>query len=199
MKPPAISPAFHDVSRQSQAVFRAIMQAMAQPGRTGLLDTGFETPAPLAPGAAAILLTLADFETPLWLDATLSASPATTDYLRFHTGASLVSDPQSAAFALIADAERAPPLTAFSQGTPDYPDRSTTLVFQVGSLDGQDWRLAGPGIKGETVFGVSPLPAGFMQQLQENNACAPLGVDVLFASQTRIAAIPRSTRIMEAR
>ena len=194
-----ISAAFHDASQESQTIFRAVMQAMAQPGRAGSLDVGFRTPAPLGPTAGAILLCLADFETPIWLDEALSTQERVIDFLRFHTGARLTNDPQMATLAVIADAERAPQLSAFAQGTPDYPDRSTTVIFQVETLDGQDFRLAGPGIDGETSFGASPLPEDFAQQLASNNARFPLGVDVILAGQNQIAALPRSTRIVEVR
>jgi len=74
LNPSAIQPAFRDPARQSQAVFRTVMEAMARPGRILPLAGGFSPPAPLSATAAAILLTLADFETAVWLDRILSAS-----------------------------------------------------------------------------------------------------------------------------
>jgi alpha-D-ribose 1-methylphosphonate 5-triphosphate synthase subunit PhnH len=194
----AIRPAFHDAPRESQAIFRAVMTAMARPGWIGAISVGFDAPAPLDPLSAAILIALADFETPVWLGAALAEVPAVAEFLRFHTGARLVTDPRTAAFALIADSESAPPLAAFAQGTPDYPDRSTTLILQVASLKSSGWRLAGPGIEGEARFSAAPLPADFPQQLSANRARFPLGVDVIFASRAEMAALPRSTRLLEA-
>lgn len=192
-----MQPAFSDAARETQAVFRIVMNALARPGRIQNFDPPFAAPAPLFPAAAAIMLTLADYETPIWLDAMLAGRPAVIDFLRFHTGAKITDDPKSANFAFIADIADAPPLGAFAQGLPAYPDRSTTLILQVEALTSRGWVLTGPGIDGEQGFGVSPLPAGFAQQLQDNRARFPLGVDLIFIAPDAIAALPRSTRLAE--
>lgn len=194
----AIQPAFREPAREAQTVFRAVMTAMARPGSIRSLNTGFTPPAPLSSSAAAILLALADFETSIWLDAVLGGNAAVRDFLRFHTGAKLTDAPAAADFALIADSADPPPLTAFAQGLPDYPDRSTTIIFQVTTLSQEGWRLAGPGIHGQTGFGASPLPRDFAIQLKDNQARFPLGVDLIFARPGEIAAMPRSTRLVEA-
>ena len=54
-------------------------------------------PAPLDLATAAVLLTLVDNETPLWLDA--AATPA-RDWLAFHCGAAIIAAPEKAAFAV---------------------------------------------------------------------------------------------------
>ena len=59
-------------------------------------------PAPLAPAAAATLLTLVDFETPLWLDPA-AATPAVLAWTRFHCGAPVVDAPEPARFAVVTD------------------------------------------------------------------------------------------------
>ncbi len=189
-----IHAAFADASRESQQVFRAVMNAMARPGSIIDVDAGFAPPAPLNATAAAVLLTLADFETPLWLDTT---DDAARQFLRFHTGARLIDDPTAAAFALLTDPAGAPALNTFALGTPDYPDRSATLIIQVEAF-GRDWRLTGPGIDGETRFSAAPLPADFVAQWRDNNARFPQGVDIILAGRGQIAALPRSTEITEA-
>lgn len=195
----AIRPAFRDSAREQQAVFRKIMDAMAHPGRIVALDAGFEPPAPLSASAAAILLTLADYETPVWLDAPLMATPDAAAFLRFHTGAKLAGAPGAASFALIADPAGAPPLSAFAQGLPDYPDRSTTVIYQVQAIEPEGWRFSGSGIEREATLSAGPLPQDFAAQLADNRARFPLGVDVIFAAPGAIAALPRSVRLMEAR
>ena len=195
----AVQPAFRDPARDAQDVFRAVMNALARPGRIQRLGTGFTPPAPLGPTAAAILLALADYETPLWLDTPLAGASGVAEFLRFHTGAKLIATPEDAAFAVIAAPLGASPLSAFAQGTPDYPDRSTTVIFQVEHLSPEGWRLAGPGIDRETGFGAEPLPEGFAHQLHDNRSRFPLGVDIILAAPGAIAGLPRSTRILEAR
>ena len=199
MRQSAIHPAFSDAPRGAQAVFRTVMDAMARPGQILPLKAGFSPPPPLNPCAAAILIALADFETPIWLDALLARHREAAEFLRFHTGASLAATPEAAAFALIADFANAPPLSAFAQGTPDYPDRSATVIVQVERMTADGWFLAGPGIDGQSRLSASPLPGGFERQLRDNRARFPLGVDLIFAAGAEIAALPRSTRILEAR
>jgi len=184
----AIHAAFSDPPRESQQVFRAVMNAMARPGLIMEVDAGFAPPAPVNAAAAAVLLTLADFETPLWLD----AADDTAQFLRFHTGARLIDDPAAAMFVLLTDPAGAPAFSTFAQGTPDYPNRSATLIIQVEAF-GQYWRLTGPGIDGQTRFSAAPLPEDFVQQWRDNHARFPCGVDVIFAGRGQIAALPRST------
>jgi alpha-D-ribose 1-methylphosphonate 5-triphosphate synthase subunit PhnH len=68
--------------------------------------------------------TLCDFLTPVWLDPPLADSARVAAFARFRTGSWLAASPAEAAFAVIADGARMLELTAFAQGTPEYPDRS---------------------------------------------------------------------------
>jgi alpha-D-ribose 1-methylphosphonate 5-triphosphate synthase subunit PhnH len=180
-----------------QAVFRAVMDAMAHPGRVNALaDLPAEWPAPLNAGAAAVALCLADFETPVWLDDMAREGDAAA-WLRFHTGTRITGDPREAAFAFISDARHAPDFHAFALGSLDYPDRSTTFVLQVeGFGNGVPRRLAGPGIKDTAVFSASPLPGDFDARLAANRALAPRGADFILVSNSAVAALPRSTRLV---
>jgi alpha-D-ribose 1-methylphosphonate 5-triphosphate synthase subunit PhnH len=187
--------AFADPPRESQAAFRALLGAMARPGTVLRCGASLKPPPPLQPAAAAAILTLADFETPVFLAPSFAASDAAV-FLRFHTGAPFASSPDKAAFALV-DAEADPfDLTSFHPGAPDYPDRSTTVVLQLRSLArGQLLWLAGPGIRGDATLRADPLPRGFREQWQANAAAFPLGVDLILAAGDEVAALPRSTRI----
>jgi alpha-D-ribose 1-methylphosphonate 5-triphosphate synthase subunit PhnH len=180
-----------------QRAFRIALDALARPGGIARLSTTISPPPPLLPTSASLLLALADYETSIWLDDALSSTPAVGDFLRFHTGAPLVRACRDAEFAVIAVPERIPPLTSFAQGTPEYPDRSTTLIVQVDTLVGAGWQLSGPGILGGTAFRAAPLPADFPSQLAANRARFPCGVDLMFVTRSEIAALPRSTRITE--
>ncbi len=182
---------------QSQQIFRSIMDAMARPGSLQKMKLdGLEPPSPLTAPLAGVVLTLCDFDTPLWLDATLSKSETVVSYLRFHTGAPIVELPQDAAFALISGKDALIPPGSFNTGTPEYPDRSTTLIIGVENLSNRAGvYLTGPGIKQQQSFGARPLPEFFWPEMISNHAQFPLGVDVIFASQDEIAALPRSTAI----
>ena len=192
-----IPPGFRNAVAESQAVFRVAMNAMARPGRQLPLHPGLAPPPPLGPTAAALLLALADFETPVWLDPPLADAMGVVEFVRFHTGARLVGSAADAAFAVIADAARMPPLAAFPQGTPEYPDRSATLILQVDTLRASGWRLEGPGIPGHALFSADPVPPDLVVQAHANRGRFPCGVDILFATRDAIAALPRSTRLTE--
>ncbi|WP_375463754.1 phosphonate C-P lyase system protein PhnH [uncultured Methylobacterium sp.] len=191
----ALAHGFADRVHDAQAVFRAIMDALARPGLVRPLACGLTPPAPLTPELAAVALALADADTPLWLDAPLRA-PAVGAFLRFHTGAPIMDDPERAAFALIADPARCPPFPAFAQGTPEYPDASATLVLAVATLsEAGGPSFEGPGIRGSVRLDAAPLPADWPERLRANHAGFPQGIDLLLVAPGRIAGLPRSARV----
>lgn len=194
-----LAPGFVDPVHDAQGAFRAVLDALARPGTVQVLATRLVPPAPLTAELAAVALALADADAPLWLDASLAREPAVAAFLRFHTGAPVVADPAEAAFALVSDPARCPPFAAFAQGTPAYPDRSTTLVLALERLDGETpgLRLSGPGIRGEARLAASPLPADLVARLRANHALFPRGVDLVLVAPGRVAGLPRSTRAAE--
>jgi len=192
----ALSAAFADPVLDAQSVFRTAMNAMARPGRVLQLDCELAPPAPLSTGAAAIALALADYETPLWLDAGLAATEAVANWLRFHTGAPVVDDPARAIFALISDAGALPDFSLFSSGEQDYPDRSATLIVKVDSLSsGITLRLTGPGIETTQILTAGPLPSDFADRAAANRSLFPRGVDLLLVTDNAVAGLPRSIHV----
>jgi alpha-D-ribose 1-methylphosphonate 5-triphosphate synthase subunit PhnH len=191
----AVVAGFAEPVLAAQATFRTAMNAMARPGSV-LHLAGTTAPAPLSPTAAAIALTLIDYETPFWLDAPLADAPDVAHWISFHTGARLAAEPTAAAFAFVADPAGAPPFAHFALGDAEYPDRSTTLVLQVTHLAEDDGLvLRGPGIAGTRTLAAAPLPADFLAQLAENRAQFPRGVDLLLASADAVAGLPRSVHV----
>lgn len=188
---------FADPVFQSQAAFRAVIDAMARPGTIHAISCeALLPPAPLSPAAAAVTLTLCDHDTPVWLDPPLAQAPGLAAWLTFHTGAVVTSDPSRAAFAIIQDGAALPDFNRFAPGTDEYPDRSTTLIVQVdGFSGGETIELAGPGIRGSRSFATHPLPADFAARWTANRMLFPRGVDLVLCSSTELAALPRSTRI----
>jgi len=191
-----LAPAFADPVRGSQRVFRSVMDAMARPGTIVAAGGLAQAPQPLGLVAAAVALTLIDYETPVWLDPALAQSTEVAAWLRFHTGAPLADDPRQAAFGFIADPPRMPPFEAFSQGSMEYPDRAATLVLQVERLsDNGGFWLSGSGIRGSRALSASPLPADFAARMRANRALFPRGLDIIVASATMVAALPRSVHV----
>ena len=183
---------FDEPVEAAQRVFRTVLTALSEPGRVLPLAPCCVPPAGLDPAAVAAVLALCDGDTPLWLDETARAAAR---FLRFHTGAPIVTAPGEALF-LLAQARRYPSLAILRPGTAEYPDRSATLILVVDALaEGEGWRLAGPGIPGTRRLAVAGLDEGFVAEWRDNHDRFPLGVDVLFAARDRVAGLPRSTRL----
>lgn len=188
-----LTPGFADPVPDAQSCFRALLEAMARPGRVQRIKALPEAPVPLAPAAAAALLTLADAETPVWTD----GGPAAEAWLRFHAGCPLVAGPGDAAFLLAVGGM--PALASLEAGTEEEPHRSATLILQVAALEqGEGWHLSGPGIEHVHRLRVEGLPPGFLAEWSANAARFPRGADLLLCAGTRLAALPRTTRIEEA-
>jgi alpha-D-ribose 1-methylphosphonate 5-triphosphate synthase subunit PhnH len=188
---------FSDPVGASQTVFRALMDAMARPGSVQALPDVTVPPAPLSASASALIATLADADTPVWLDAALTKSSAVRDWIVFHTGAPVVSHASDAAFALVAAPGNLSALNGFSLGTQEFPDRSTTVILQVSTLsNGSPLTLEGPGIRQQASIAPAPVPQHFEAQWQANRAAFPRGIDLILAAPGCVAALPRSTRLV---
>jgi alpha-D-ribose 1-methylphosphonate 5-triphosphate synthase subunit PhnH len=191
-----VSAGFADPTRESQQVFRKLMDAMARPGTIHDLSQAPDAPAGLHRAAGAVALTLFDFETPIWLDPALHTE-AVEGWLQFHCGAPRVATPERAAFGLVSDLHSAPALSAFNAGDAKYPDRSTTLVIQLPSLEaGPRVTLTGPGIKSESTLNLDGLRPEFWTEVQDNHARFQFGVDLIFVADNHLTALPRSTRVV---
>jgi alpha-D-ribose 1-methylphosphonate 5-triphosphate synthase subunit PhnH len=192
----SIEGGFADPVFNAQTVFRTVMDAMARPGSVQPLPALARPPAPLSATAGAVALALCDNDTPLWLDPALHASAAIGSWLGFHTGAPLANTPADAHFAFVANPAEMMALDGFSQGTQDYPDRSTTLILQVSDLtSGAPLLLEGPGIETSATIAPAQMPRHFVEQWKQNIKRFPRGVDIILATAEGIACLPRTTRI----
>lgn len=182
----------------AQDVFRTVMTALSRPGKIVPATTSLVVPDRLPAAMAAIALTLADYETAVWLDDRLTQEPAFAQMLAFQTGAPIATSPREAALAFCLDACGLPRLDSFAQGTLEYPDRSTTIVAAVASLtDGEAMVISGPGIDGRETIAPMPLPDDFRHQMQLNQALFPCGVDLILATDDAILGLPRTVEIVE--
>ena len=190
-----LKPGFADPVFESQAAFRALLNAMSYAGRLQVIDTGLEAPAPLTAATAAIALTLFDFDNAVWLDGA-SAHAAVAEFLRFHCGSRLTTSPIEARFGIIADPLAMPTIDSFAIGEDRYPDRSATLIIGVPSLtEGPTTRWSGPGIDGNQAVRIAGLPEDFWAQWALNHVLYPLGVDVIFTSANAVVGLPRGIKV----
>jgi alpha-D-ribose 1-methylphosphonate 5-triphosphate synthase subunit PhnH len=186
---------FSDAVFNSQEVFRALMDAMASPGRVIEIGNLAAAPSPISSVAASVVATLFDHDATVWCDKSITSSAAAIGWLKFHTGLELTSNPSNAQFALIGDHETMPSLESFAKGTSEYPDRSSTIILQIDGFNGPELTLSGPGIKDTQVFAPSQLPKMFLDQWAANRGAFPRGIDLIFAGKGALAALPRTTRI----
>jgi alpha-D-ribose 1-methylphosphonate 5-triphosphate synthase subunit PhnH len=186
---------FADPVADAQAVFRCILNATAHPGRIveipeALLANNDEG---LSGAATAVALTLLDFETPVWLDAALAPAG---DFLRFHCGVPLAASPTESRFAFAVDTTRLPELTQFDLGTPDFPERSTTLVIEVPDIAAEPGlRLRGPGIQTSVPLRIDAISNTFWMKRAELAELFPLGIDLIFTCGRRLCVLPRTTNV----
>ena len=166
--------------------FRGVMEAMA---RTGTIQTlsGATPPAPLSVAAGVALLTLCDTETPLYMAGDADCEAVRT-WVAFHTGAP-ITGPSHCMFAL-GTWDALGPLSSYPIGTSEYPDRSATLIVECADLAADGATLTGPGIRN-----TASLSLPETQAFQDNASLFPLGLDFIFTSGNRIAALPRSTKV----
>ena len=166
--------------------FRSALEALARPGRVQRL-AGAEPPAPLSVAAGTLLLTLCDTTTPVYL-APSHDTAATRGWIAFHCGAPIVAA-EAAAFAVGAW-EELQPVTRFVIGTPEYPDRSATLIVETDGLAPPNARLTGPGIERSHPARLPEIAA-----FQANRAAFPLGFDCYFCAGAEVIGLPRSTQV----
>lgn len=201
----------------AQQAFRALLAAMAHPGRVHSLPAaavaGVQPPATRSgPGmsiaAAVSLLTLLDAESSVHFvdpaDPRNGAGPqqpsALAGYFRFHCGVrSAALDQAQFVYARAGDAD-AGLCGAMQQGSDAAPQDGATLVLDLdgfasgaGPGERQSLRLRGPGVQSETLLQLQgSLPALWQWRARQADAL-PRGIDLLLCSGDRLAAIPRST------
>ncbi len=182
-----MNPGFADPVLQSQACFRAVLEAMARPGLIRRVADGPDAPG-LDPVTAAVLLSLVDQDTPLYLDPAFAGA---ADWLRFHAGVPLVAA-GAAAFALVG----MPDFASFGAGSDEAPEEGATVLVQVAALGrGVPCRLTGPGLAAPGTLWVEGLPDAFVQDWAGNARLFPRGVDVILCAGEQLAALPRTVMI----
>lgn len=184
----AMQGGFNDVPTEAARQFRAIMNAIARPGRIETLD-GATPPAPMSVAAGVMVLTLCDPDTGLYL-ADDHDTPDIRAWVQFHTGAPVV--PADKADFAIGHWDALSPLTAYACGTPEYPDRSATLIVEMDALSAEGATLTGPGIKDTAQLSLPEITA-----FKTNAQLFPLGLDFFFCAGTRLASLPRTTKVTE--
>lgn len=189
-----LAPALADPVHDSQRVFRAILEAMSRPGRIVSVPGSPVGPGIPGPAATALLLTLADRDSPVWLAEGIDSGDL-RDFLRFHAGCAITPERGEATFA-VATAADVTCFDGFNIGTDAFPDQATTLLLEVPALEGgpvRTWR--GPGIETAQPVAIDGIDPGFWSAWTANHALFPCGIDVVFSAGNRLCALPRSIAV----
>jgi alpha-D-ribose 1-methylphosphonate 5-triphosphate synthase subunit PhnH len=186
----------------SQAVFRRALEALSRPGRCLALqpsETGtLSPPAGVSLAMGALMLTLLDRETSLWLSPAFD-QPLLRAWLAFHTGVQLVEQAAQARFIAARAAELDEVLWGqLGRGTDEMPQHGATLLLEVDALRaGAGLELSGPGIPQTQSLQVDGVSTALWARRREEQARYPLGVDLLLCCGHTLAGLPRSTRIQQ--
>lgn len=187
-----LKPAFSDPVTAAQACFRGLLDAMAHPGTFRDIAVEIDGPPGVDAATAALLLSLLDHETRLWLELGVRTEGA-REFFAFHCGSLGASSPALASFAVV---DGTVSLGSFNAGTAERPDQSATVFVQVPGLEkGEPVRLSGPGIENHRTIAPGGLDRDFWRFIQLNAALFPRGVDLVLVAGKRFCALPRTTRV----
>jgi alpha-D-ribose 1-methylphosphonate 5-triphosphate synthase subunit PhnH len=189
----SLLPGFDNPVDDAQQVFRAALEAFAHPGRLETLPVTSGQPEGLSPALTALLLTLADPDTPVWLPADVPA--AARAFLRFHCGCPLVDNLGEATFVCIPAGHAMPALADCAQGLPAYRTAPPRCSWKSPRCTRATRCAARPGIETTQSLCVTGLPADFRASWRANNTGFPLGVDLLLASGDEFCAMTRTTLV----
>ncbi|MFT6558927.1 phosphonate C-P lyase system protein PhnH [Sneathiella sp.] len=188
-------PGLENKAFSSNRIFRDVLEALSRPGIVVTAPENLECPAPINRSATGVLLALADMDTPVWFSPDIR-NQQIEQHFQFHTGCPLTKQASEASFAVTHASSDLSFLKSLNTGTPENPHLSATLIVMVDGFNGSTpLSLSGPGIQTKHQLSLHPHPQALIQWAQTNQRLFPCGVDVIFASDTSLAALPRSTQI----
>jgi alpha-D-ribose 1-methylphosphonate 5-triphosphate synthase subunit PhnH len=186
-------PGFADPVLGAQSTFRAVLEAISRPGTVVKIGAGLTPPAPLNAASAAVLLTLIDADTALYLP---PEAEAAREWLVFHATPRMVESMPEAEFAL---AFAMPDLGFLNVGTDDGPEQGATLILQIEGIEyGELFELSGPGLAAPRRIALRGLPDDFAARWMANHRRFPRGIDLILCAGDELVAFPRSLSIKEA-
>lgn len=195
---------YADPIHGAQQTFRCLLDAMSRPGRVQELPIaatqGIEAPPPLSTAMGAVLLSLLDADTVLQLGGSL-ATPQAAAWLRFHTGTQGEAPGLTPGFAAWRAVELPRTvLDGLPLGSDEVPQDGATLLIEVealGDAGATELYLRGPGIESTQALRVAGVSEELWTWRRHAMAWLPRGIDIVLCCGTRIAALPRTTRIVE--
>ena len=180
--------------QDAQHSFRRLLKAMSEPGVIVSLQQIQHGWQPLNIASTSLLLTLADHDTPVWMAAALN-NDLVGQNLRFHTGATLVEQPQQAIFAVACDTISAEQLNVLSAGTLAAPETGEFLLYLETGQRAIRSEQTKAAVLAEERMIAPQLPDCIIDELTERPHPFPLGIDLILTCGERLLAIPRTTHV----
>jgi alpha-D-ribose 1-methylphosphonate 5-triphosphate synthase subunit PhnH len=195
---------FDDVF-DSQATFRALLDALSRPGKICRLpDRVYKsTPHGFCSPALSILKTLCDHRVSFSLVSGNRTSELSR-YLEVNL-ATPFEDVEKADYVIFDGTTFDEDFMRLKRGSPEFPENSATALLCVGRLaagametDTPSCRLccAGPGVQDKSFLTVTGLDPRYSEARARTNNVSPLGIDIFFVDPGgRVAGIPRTTSV----
>jgi alpha-D-ribose 1-methylphosphonate 5-triphosphate synthase subunit PhnH len=179
-----------DPSWGSQHTFRAIFEAMENPGQLITVRHNPYAPEVFNSAAAATWLTLLENDTCLWTDIDWK-NPA-IDWLQIGCGSSIVTEPCMANFAIVTQPATMPPLDSFRVGRHEYLEKATTMLIQVDDiLPTTDNTYSTIAVNKTDRLVLKGVPDPFWYQWRQLSRRYPLGIDIIFTCDDVLMALPK--------
>lgn len=181
---------------REQAAFRSLLNALARPGTVATAE--LHPRGGRYPAAVTLLESVLDHEVTFAL---VPEQADVTETLLRLTG-SYVAPLDEADYLLCAGNGIARALEAAKTGTPEFPDRSATVIALAAHVSaepgqGEALTLAGPGIRDTRTVWLAGFSAECRSRFALANRDLPMGVDlVLLAPDGRFTCLNRYTRLV---
>ena len=184
---------FTPAARESQAVFRAVLQALARPGLPQALPPVAPFVVDSAKYAFAVLAALADHEVMI----AVTGGEEAAHQARLATGSTIAPLDQAEYVLALKDDPAIVPV--LGRGTIEAPEAGATLIVSVASVSderGIALRLSGPGVPGSVVANVRGLSTETVAARSVACSGFPTGIDLLLVDESgRCIGIPRTTTV----
>ncbi|QFU84837.1 phosphonate C-P lyase system protein PhnH [Natronorubrum aibiense] len=172
-----------DPVRDTQQIFRALLDAMARPGTIERTPT--------TPADHAVLATLVDHEVSLHTedDAVCEAFAGAGRLVE-----AALPDADVVHIAGSTDGR----VREAQHGSLKEPSDGATVVYRVDSIETEPTAddvavtVSGPGVPGTRTFAIGGLPAAELEAIADAQRAFPRGIDVVLTTEDRLAALPRS-------
>jgi len=173
-----------DPVHDTRETFDGLLSAMSRPGTVHTVPT---------PADYAVVTTLVDHEVTLATD-----DPRLRDALAAQ--GRLETAGREAADIVHARDHAGWDVRDCTRGTLAEPSNGATVVYRVETLSAGDTgdstlTISGPGVEDTTTLSVS-LPEAELSALATVQSGYPRGVDAVFATENRVAAVPRSVEVV---